>query len=273
MNNDNKVLNIAHRGARSVAPENTLAAFEAGWRAGADWFELDVAASSDGTLVVMHDDTLLRTTNAREVFPGRAPWTVYDFTLEELRSLDAGSWFSATDPFGTIAAGKVKAEDLLRFKGERVPTLEEALRLCKDREWRINVEIKDASGRLCDPWIVERTVSAIESLGLVERTLISSFNHEYLRRVRRVSPSIELGALVERFPPDPVGLLRELGARSLNPGLRGLPVDEVRKVRKAGFDVFIWTVNEEADMRLVLDAGASGIFTDFPSRLGGLLGN
>jgi glycerophosphoryl diester phosphodiesterase len=274
MNTDSNasILNFAHRGARSVAPENTMAAFAAGWKAGAPWFELDVAASSDGVLVVMHDDTLTRTTDARTVYPDRAPWTVYDFTFAELKRLDAGSWFAAADPFKTVASGLVGKDDLARFGGEPVPALREALEFCRDKGLRVNVEIKDATGRACDPWIVERTVDLIRELRMEERTLISSFNHDYLRRVRKTGAAIELGALVEEVPPGIVGLLRELGARSLNPGLKGLRPETVREVRGAGFDVFVWTVNEAADMRRMVEAGATGIITDFPARFVDLFG-
>lgn len=274
MNNkhETSILNMAHRGARSVAPENTMAAFAAGLRDGAPWFELDVAASSDGVLVVMHDDTLTRTTDAKKVFPDRAPWTVYDFTFAELKTLDAGSWFAAADPFKTIASGLVGADDLARVSGERVPALREALEFCRDKGLRINVEIKDATGRGCDGWIVERTVDLIRELGMEGRTLISSFNHDYLRRVRKACPGIELGALVESVPAGIVDLLRELGARSLNPGLKGLKAETVREVREAGFDVFVWTVNETEDMRRMADAGATGIITDFPARFVDLFG-
>lgn len=266
-----RILNIAHRGARSIAPENTMAAFRAGWEAGADWFELDVAASSDGEIVVMHDDTLARTTDAAAVFPDRKPWTIYDFDLDELRRLDAGSWFAAADPFKTIAAGTVGAAGLEAFKGERIPTLREALAFSAEKRWPVNVEIKDATGHECNKWIVERTVNLIREYGLEKKTLISSFNHDYLRRVRAASTVIELGALVEKIPSDPVSLLKELTARSMNPGLRWLDGAAVSDIRSAGFDVFVWTVNDEADMRRVIGTGASGIFTDFPARLKPLL--
>ena len=89
---------IAHRGFRAIAPENTLRALDEAHAAGSPWWELDVAASSDGVLVVIHDDTLSRTTDAERAFPGRKPWTVYDFTAGELKSLDAGSWYLSADP-------------------------------------------------------------------------------------------------------------------------------------------------------------------------------
>ena len=100
-------LNIAHRGNRSLAPENTLAAARKGLAAGADMWELDVAMSADGIPYLIHDDTLERTSNVAEIFPERGPWPTHAFTLAELRQLDFGTWFNATDPFGQIDAGHV----------------------------------------------------------------------------------------------------------------------------------------------------------------------
>ena len=97
----------AHRGARSLAPENTLAAARLALAAGARMWEIDVRMSRDGEIVLIHDPNLERTSDAPGKFPGRSPWLVHDFTLDELKTLDFGSWFSETDPFGQIAAGKI----------------------------------------------------------------------------------------------------------------------------------------------------------------------
>jgi len=267
------VLNVAHRGFRAIAPENTLAAARAGRAIGADWWELDVAASSDGELVVIHDDTLVRTSDAARLFPDREPWCVYDFTMDELGRLDAGSWFGDKDPFGQIAEGKVGASELASYKGEKIPTLRSALEFTKAEGWKVNVEIKDASGRACDPWIVERTVELVRELGMVGDVFISSFNHEYLRRCKAAEPGLPLGALIEpgdpRFPPgfDIVALLRYLGAAAWHPGLEGLREADVRAVREAGFGVNVWTVNRPEDMRRLIGWGVTGLFTDFPDRL------
>lgn len=101
------ILNIAHRGARSLAPENTMLAARKAFEIGASGWELDVAMTSDHELVVIHDDTLERTSDAAQVFPDRDPWSVVDFSMAELRRLDFGAWFVRTDPFGQIAAGMI----------------------------------------------------------------------------------------------------------------------------------------------------------------------
>ena len=113
--------------ARSLAPENTLAAARKALEIGADLWELDVAMTADGELFVVHDDTLERTSNVREVFPDRKPFSNYLFTLEEVKRLDFGSWFVSTDPFKQIAAGNVSAAEQESYRGEKAPTLREAL--------------------------------------------------------------------------------------------------------------------------------------------------
>jgi len=107
-------------------------------------WELDVAASSDGVLVVMHDDTLVRTTDAKARYPDRAPWSIYEFTYAELIRLDAGSWYIDKDPFQQIAAGRVTPIEFPAMRGLKIPTLREALELTKKLGWKVNVEIKDA---------------------------------------------------------------------------------------------------------------------------------
>ena len=97
---EGRTLNIAHRGARSIAPENTLAAALKALQSGADLWELDVVMTADGEPVVIHDKDLSRTSNVESVFPSRRPWLVHEFSLEEIRRLDFGSWFKAMDPFG-----------------------------------------------------------------------------------------------------------------------------------------------------------------------------
>jgi glycerophosphoryl diester phosphodiesterase len=267
MTNHPPILNIAHRGARSLAPENTLAAARKGLEIGADLWELDVAMTSDGELVVLHDDTLKRTSNVEAVFPSRKPWAVHTFTFAELRTLDFGSWFNQTDPFQQIAQGAVSPEDQASFVGEPIPTLREALEFTHEHQWRVNVEIKDLSGTPGDSVVVEKVVSLIDELGMSESVIISSFNHSYITRVKSANSQIYTGALIETPVADPVSLLQGTHAQALNPGLEIVDIQGIRTIRQAGFDVLVWTVNEEADMRLLIQAGVSGIFTDFPQRL------
>ena len=134
---------IAHRGARSLAPENTLAAATAAWQSGAHRWETDIQITRDGHLVLFHDQDLLRCTNAKQHFTrltlnGRSKYLVSHFTLAEIQALDAGSWFAHTDPFSTIQKGYVTADALAGFCSEKIPTLAQGLLLTKNLDWRIN---------------------------------------------------------------------------------------------------------------------------------------
>ncbi|MCR4392428.1 MAG: glycerophosphodiester phosphodiesterase [Candidatus Acetothermia bacterium] len=272
----NTVLVIAHRGARSVAPENTLAAAKAAWELGADAWEFDVQMTKDGELVLVHDDTLARTTNAREVFPDRSPWGVGDFTLEEIRCLDAGSWFVAQDPFGTIASGEVPQDQAEAYRGERIPTLREALLLTGELGLLANVELKGTRSFVLSPRdrdVVERTVALIRELGMGGRVIVSSFDHEMIRHLKRIAPEIAGALLVSSMLYDPVAYLREVGADALNPRATAYDPARARALRQAGFGVYVWTVNEPTELsRFAREPDVSGIITDWPQRLLAILG-
>ena len=261
-------LNIAHRGARSLAPENTIPAARKAVEIGADMWEMDVAMTVDGEMVVIHDDTLERTSNARAVFPARSPWRVADFSYAELLELDFGSWFVQTDPFKQIAAGKVSAAEQASFAGVRIPTLKEILLFTRDNNWRVNVELKDLSGTAGDAHGVEMAVGLIRDLGMIDQVLISSFNLTYLERTRAFEPRIRTAALVEEHVPDPVALLRRLQAQAFHPESGMIQAEMVEKVHQAGLLIQAWTVaDDEAALRRMLDLGVDGIFTDFPQLL------
>ncbi|OJX45859.1 MAG: hypothetical protein BGO78_11185 [Chloroflexi bacterium 44-23] len=260
-----KPLVIAHRGARSVAPENTLMAARKGFELKADLWELDVALTSDGEMVVIHDDTLKRTSNVRDLFPLREPWQVHTFSLAELKTLDFGSFFVKNDPFGQIRANNVTPADLEKMTGLKIPTLREALNLTKELKWQVNVELKDLSGLDGDAHIAESVVALINELEMAKSVIISSFNHSYIFRVKAANASIRTAALVEKPVSDPLLLLQDLDAQAYNPGIKEFSeFDQIGKIRQAGFDVYIWTVNDAETMRSLINAGVSGIFTDFP---------
>jgi glycerophosphoryl diester phosphodiesterase len=229
---------FAHRGAGRVAPENTLPAFEAAIRSGADGVELDVQYSSDGHLVVIHDLTLETLTDGS----GR----VTAHTLRELRALDAGSHF---DP---------------RFVGTRIPLLDEVLDLLRNR-LLVNVELKcpdTASARLGID-----VVTAVRAHGMADQVVISSFNPFALRHAKRAGPEIESALLVAHDLP---GWMRwDLTRRySRADGIHCevLMADAayISWVRKARLPVRIWTVNDEAEMRRMTALGVDAVITDVP---------
>jgi len=261
------VFNIAHAGASSVAPQNTLAAGRQAFETGADVWSVDVRSTKDGVFVLMHDDTLDRTTDVEDQFPMRAPWKVDDFTFDEIRMLDAGSWFAEDDPFGQIGAGRVAAEDLTRYAGERVPTLREALRFVAEHRWLIDVEIKPTEG--ADPEdLARRVVDLLVETGTAEQAMISSFDHGILRAAKALAPTIATGALAIFAPRNLVAYLDDLGADVYLPSLVGFTAGLLAELSDAGFGVHVWTYNAEDQLeRLAFTPGITGIVTDFPQRL------
>ncbi|MDH7487764.1 MAG: glycerophosphodiester phosphodiesterase family protein [Anaerolineae bacterium] len=263
----NNTLNIAHRGARSLAPENTLAAARKALQAGADMWELDVQLTADDELIVMHDDTLTRTSDAPLRFPDRHPWRISDFTLAEIQTLDCGSWFNEKDPFGQIRAGAVPAEAQQSYVGERAPALREALQFTLDNDWRVNVELKRLSNKDKGALMVEKSVALIEAMNLQERVIVSSFDHDVLRQVRRLNPRLATAVLSVYAIRKPLRYLTEVGAQAYNPRKSSVRGKTVQALRSAGFDIYVWTVNDEKGMRRLIQMGVSGIITDFPQVL------
>lgn len=265
---------IAHRGARSLAPENTLAAARKALEAGADMWEMDVAVTADGELVVMHDDTLERTCNAAQVFPDRRPWNVWDLTLAEIQSLDCGSWFNERDPFGQIRAGSVSEEDTASYVGERAPTLRQVLEFTRDNNWRVNVEIKEQPTDELGQIVVEKTVALVEELGMDtgDCVFISSFNHDYLKTIRALNPQIPIQALTSTQIRNLPEYLQQLGTSACNPKGNAWSPRELQELVQGGIELNVWTVNDESDMRQLIEAGVHGIITDYPQRLVLLLG-
>jgi glycerophosphoryl diester phosphodiesterase len=261
---EKKVQIIAHRGARSLAPENTMSAAIKAFECDADGWELDVAMSLDGEVVLIHDDTLERTSNVEDLFPNRQPWSVYDFTYEDLKKLDFGTWFIHEDPLKQIASGNVTEADIEKYRGEQMLTLREALLFTKDNNWWVNIEIKDASGTPADAKIVSEVVALVEALKMEDSVLISSFNFDYLRQVKSLNNKLATGVLVNKIVQDPIALMEELGAQAFHPGLKVTYEKQVQLLREAGYDVNVWTVNEESDLRKLMAMGVTGVFTDFP---------
>jgi glycerophosphoryl diester phosphodiesterase len=264
---ESQIMMIAHRGARSLAPENTISAAEKALESRADGWELDVAMSKDGVLVVLHDDTLERTSNVAEIFPERGPWSVYDFSLDELQQLDFGSWFVESDPFEQIAQGNLTANDIEAYQSVKIPTLREALEFTQSNQWWVNVEIKDASGTTADAIIVQEVVKLVDMLGMEEQVLISSFNWDYLKQAKALNPNLATGVLVDKLVVDPLALMAELEAQAFHPGIKVTYAEQVKLLRENGYAVNVWTVNDVSDMEKLIEMGVTGIITDFPQSL------
>lgn len=264
----------AHRGARALAPENTMLAAEYSLELGADYWEMDVHKIADGSIVVFHDDVLSRTSDIADIeeFADRKPWPTSGFTFEELRRIDAGSWFAATDPYKTIARGEVEQGVIERMAGQQIPTFRETLAFTRKNDFPINVEIKDQTQAPGDLSIVGDVLNLVREMEAEDLVLVSSFNHEYLAEMHRIAPEIPLAALVEKKHPDNlVSYLKELGATTYHPDKDITDADMIRSLVEQGIRVAPWTVNDMDQALSFVDAGCFGIITDYPHSLRQLL--
>ena len=275
------VKNIAHRGARSLAPENTLAAIRMAALAGADMVELDVHLTTDGIPVVIHDDTLERTTDIERFYDEwglKKDVMVSSLTLGWLKTLDAGSWFVDGDPYGTIASGEVTDAMARSYRGEKVPTLKEALALVEDLNLA-DVEIKQIP-RFYEG-IVQKVVKNVRQMEDPGRAVISSFDHDVCLRVKRLAPELAAAPLSVDRIAEPGRYVRQLiGGEAWHPsglvlGLGdGRPVEypltngsDIVAAQRFGVAVNVWTVNGKREMERLIDAGVNGIITDYPQLL------
>lgn len=223
----------AHRGASARAPENTLLAFREAEAAGADGLELDVQLSHDGVPVVLHDETLDRTSD------GRGP--VAELSLEEIKRLDAGSWFSAA------------------FSGEKIPTLEEVLRWGGNR-LRFNVEIKDSSAA--------QAVLVLSRSYPQASIVVSSFDHDLLHRLRCSAPQLPLAFLWEQADWDAaVERAAACSAESFNPRYDFISAELVADCHRRGLAVYPWTVDAPLVLERCWQLGVNGVFCNDPRQV------
>ncbi|MEV0445408.1 glycerophosphodiester phosphodiesterase family protein [Streptomyces spectabilis] len=244
---------VAHRGASAHAPENTLAAIDKADRLGFRWVENDVQRTKDGVLVIVHDDNLKRTTNVEEVFPGRAPWKVKDFTAKEIAKLDAGSWFGA------------------KYKGARVPTLTQYMNRVARNGQRLVLEIKKPE---LYPGIERDTLRVLRETGWLERhrvrhdLVVQSFSADSVRQVRALRPDIKTGFLgtpaVAELPKyakfaDQINSTHT----SVSDGYVAA-IQRLKGPHGKRLEIFTWTVDEPAAARRVAGFGVNGIITNKP---------
>lgn len=229
---------FAHRGASAYAPENTLASFELALRQDADAVELDAKLTADGHVVVIHDQTVDRTTGVH----GR----VGELNLAELRKLDAGSHFD------------------IAFQGEPIPTLDEVLDAV-GRLTFVNIELTNYASVTDE--LPEKVVRIVQKHGLTRRVMFSSFNPIALYRAHRKAPKIPIGLLAR--PGNSGTLARSwlgylLRYQALNPEHHDVTPALLERVHKRGCRVFTYTVNQPEEMQRLYHLGVDGIFTDDP---------
>jgi glycerophosphoryl diester phosphodiesterase len=232
-----RVLTIAHRGASGAYPENTLAAFAGAIELGAVMCELDVHLTRDGIPVVIHDETIDRTTNAKGA--------VAAMTLRELRQAGAGVRFGA------------------QFAGERIPALDEVFRLISGR-CGLNIELKGT-----------RTEAAVCGLiaahDAIATAIVSSFDWTMLARVRAIDPRIRLGLLAKRGPWHLLDAASAVSADAIHPRTDMVTADLCDAAHARGLKVYTWTCDDPREMSQLIAAGADGIITNYPDRLNSVL--
>lgn len=235
----NKIMNIAHRGASGYAPENTLAAFDKAVEMQADYIEIDVQLSKDDLPVVIHDDTLDRTTNGTG--------NVSAYTLEELRSLDAGSWFDK------------------KYAGEKIPSLNEVLEMYGEK---INILIELKSPELY-PGVEEKVAEALAKykLDTSNNIVIQSFNHPSVIKSAELLPEITHGVLAgENYKNVTDQQLQEFAAYAeyFNPNLKIVSSELVDNVHQAGMKISPYTIKTKAEAERIYKFGVDGLITDYP---------
>jgi len=288
-----QLLIIAHRGARAFAPENTLPAFEKAITLGCQMVEMDVHMSRDRELIVYHDDQLTRCTDANVKFPGRSSYYVSDFTYDELLSLDAGSWYERQlqlPPLErqfflqTITEDEIasfispKDHELYASGAIIIPRLKDVLELLLDTSLMANIEIKSIPRMY--PGITKAVVHLVESMGLEHRVLISSFDHEQLTEVRRMTKIIATGVLTSDRLSRSCDYLQLLDADAYLPGCYGeydtigfgsvsrkLDISAIKSVIQSNRAFIVWTCNDNLQIIELSKANVTGLITDFPNRV------
>ncbi|MWA05601.1 glycerophosphodiester phosphodiesterase [Actinomadura sp. LD22] len=248
------ILDVGHRGASAYAPENTLASFRLARSRHADMFELDVQQTKDHKLVIMHDTTLARTTNVEHVYPQLKPWKVSQLTLKQIKRLDAGSWHAK------------------KYKGERVPTLDEVLTAMGGTGAGMLLELKNPA---LYPGIEGRVAAALERhrpywLGAKgaparSRLIVQSFDWGSVKRFHKDLPGVPTGLLGMPKAKD----LKKVKAYAdlVHPAYGDLTKTYVKQVHAAHLGLLTWTVNNKTKMAKAVDLGVDGIITNKPDVL------
>ena len=258
---------IAHRGARSLAPENTLASARKAHELGADLWETDVAVTADDQLVLMHDDAMTRTTNVADIFPERVPAAFSTYTLAEIRSLDAGSWFERDDPFGQVAAGAVDRQVLARYAGEKVPTLREAFELTLELDWFLNLELKSQPEPKDDFDLVSAVLDLADEVNIgADHLLFSSARVSWLKTLKRRRPEFQVQAILGLFPEDPMDFSDPF-FDTFNPRVTRVSVDQLKTQVALGLNINPYSVNDDEMIARLIGIGVAGLITDFPQRV------
>jgi glycerophosphoryl diester phosphodiesterase len=227
----------AHRGYSGKYPENTMLAFRKAVEAGTDGVETDVQLSRDGEVVIIHDETLDRTTNGAGF--------VKDHTLAELKKLDATGTFPG------------------RFDRQEIPTFREFCDWLKETDIVANIELKNSV--IYYPELEKKCVDIIRAAGVERKIIFSSFNHATLFRLKELAPDIPVGALVENAGLEYAGFYcKQFGFRYYHPDFDLLSAEAVRECKEHGVGVNVWTVNDLRAFETLVEWDVDGVITNFP---------
>lgn len=229
----------AHRGSSGTKPENTLAAFRDAANLNIYGVELDVHLTKDGKIVVIHDESIDRTSNGTGY--------IKDMTLSELRAFDYGSWFSPD------------------FAGEKIPTLEEVLEIFKNTSHHVNIELK--SDVFPYEGLGHKVLHVIESLQLAERVVVSSFDHEAIREFKKSAAHIEVALLSMEVLVDIYDYARFIPADAIHISLPAALRKMAKEALVKGAILRVFTVNEVEHALAVNNVGIHAIFTDYPEKM------
>ncbi|WP_282604661.1 glycerophosphodiester phosphodiesterase [Pelagibius sp. Alg239-R121] len=229
---------MGHRGAAASAPENTLAGIRQAAAYGAVWVEFDVKLTADGIPVLMHDDSLKRTTGKDAL--------ASELSLADFRALDAGSWFGP------------------EFAGETVPSLEETLGLLRELDMAANIEIKPSPGEEADT--VTKTIEVLERVwpATSPAPLMSSFSRRSLEALQKQAPKLPRGYLVEELPDDWSSIAKDLGCVTIHHYAKAVTARQVTETKAAGYGLAVYTVNDPEQARELLEWGIDCLITDAP---------
>jgi len=233
---------LAHRGVSGLAPENTLASFDMCLQYNPDYIELDVQRSKDGHLVVFHDPTLKRTSNGTGYLK--------DYTLAELKALDAGGWFDA------------------RFAGERIPTLDEVLTRYKGKV-KLAVEIK--YGSIMYPGIEKHLLDAVVAAGWLDDVIFSSFNWESMIQIKQLEPRAKTQIIALGHSKEYVNLAVRFGCSVLAIEHHYLTPDIMADAAAQGIELIAWVVDDPTEQKRWIDLGVNQVTTNRPDRFAAVL--
>lgn len=230
-NQNSKFMVIGHRGAMGHETENTLASIQKAMDLGVDMIEIDVFKIESGEIVVFHDDDVERLTNG--------DGNIEEYNIDDLKKL--------------ILNGN-----------HQIPMLQDILKLI-DNKVILNIELKgsntaDKVNRIVNYYVKEKGWSA-------DNFIISSFRWDELKKMREYNPDIAIAILAGENPLDAIAVAKELKAVAINPNFETLNIENVSKIKEAGFKIYTWTVNEPSDIENIKGMGVDGIITNYPERI------